>query len=848
LVLSLGFRVGPKKKAAPDLSSRSQPTKKTHQKKPQPHPQKNPQPHPQQVLEGHSHNLSAVAFHPELPILITGSEDGAVRLWHSTTYRLENTLSLGLERCWSVSVLRGSNAVAVGYDEGVAVLKVGREEPVASMDGTGKIVWARHSEVHGANVRALGGEAAAAAADGERLPLASKELGSTDAYPQSLRHSPNGRFVACCGDGEYVVYTALAWRSKAFGPALEFVWSTAGEGGGGAGGGGAGGAADFATREAGARVKIFRNFAERLTLTLDFVPEGIHGGALLGARGPDYVVFYDWATGGLVRRVDVGGAVRDVVWSESGDQVAVVGDGAFFVLRLDRNAVDQAMMEREANGGGGNEEDGVDDAFELVAEVPERARTALWVGDALVYTNAAWRLQYCVGGEAATLAHLDRPLYLIGYLAAQSRVYLIGRDHSVVSYSLPLPLIGFKAALLRDDAAAAFALLPSIPQEQHAAAAKFLESKGLLREALEVSQDPDHRFDLAVQLGELETAQSVAEALDAPSKWRQLGEMALGRGILPLARACLSKGGDLSGLLLLHASLGDVPGLLALAEQAESEAKLNVAFACRLLLSDVDACVALLQRCGRLPEAALFARAYAPSKVGGCVEAWRADLAKLNARAAESLADPAGYPNLFPGFGEALELEAARRSEAAQGGGGGFVPQAAAAAPAPKAAAAVSAAVAAAAAAAPVVEDKEEEQRQQREREAEQEARRAREEQEEQQAAARVAEEEQRRHREEAEAAERAAAERAAAAAKEEEEELFQDTHQEEAAAPPPPPPPPAPQQQQEEEDDDFGLDDEPAVAAAGGAPAAAAAPAGAAAAAPADDLNLDDDWGLDEE
>lgn len=61
-------------------------------------------------------------------------------------------------------------------------------------------------------------------ADGERLPLAVKDLGSCDLYPQSLQHNPNGRFVTVCGDGEYIIYTALAWRNKSFGTALEFVW------------------------------------------------------------------------------------------------------------------------------------------------------------------------------------------------------------------------------------------------------------------------------------------------------------------------------------------------------------------------------------------------------------------------------------------------------------------------------------------------------------------------------------------------------------------------------------------------------------------------------------------------
>ena len=63
-------------------------------------------------------------------------------------------------------------------------------------------------------------------ADGERLPLAVKDLGSCDLYPQSLQHNAAGRFVTVCGDGEYIIYTALAWRNKSFGTALEFVWGS----------------------------------------------------------------------------------------------------------------------------------------------------------------------------------------------------------------------------------------------------------------------------------------------------------------------------------------------------------------------------------------------------------------------------------------------------------------------------------------------------------------------------------------------------------------------------------------------------------------------------------------------
>ncbi|CAB1349201.1 unnamed protein product [Coregonus sp. 'balchen'] len=100
-----------------------------------------------QTLEGHAQNVSCVSFHPELPIILTGSEDCTVRVWHSSMYRLENTLNYGMERVWCVCGQRGANSVALGYDEGSIIIKLGREEPAMSMDSNGKIMWAKHSEV-----------------------------------------------------------------------------------------------------------------------------------------------------------------------------------------------------------------------------------------------------------------------------------------------------------------------------------------------------------------------------------------------------------------------------------------------------------------------------------------------------------------------------------------------------------------------------------------------------------------------------------------------------------------------------------------------------------------------------
>ncbi|OMO66790.1 hypothetical protein COLO4_30358 [Corchorus olitorius] len=62
-----------------------------------------------QILEGHTNNVTAICVHPELPNIITCSEDGTVRIWDRTNYRLENTLEYGFERVWTVAYMKGSN-------------------------------------------------------------------------------------------------------------------------------------------------------------------------------------------------------------------------------------------------------------------------------------------------------------------------------------------------------------------------------------------------------------------------------------------------------------------------------------------------------------------------------------------------------------------------------------------------------------------------------------------------------------------------------------------------------------------------------------------------------------------
>lgn len=79
--------------------------------------------------------------------------------------------------------------------------------------------------------------------------------------------------------------------------------------------------------------------------------------------------------------------------------------------------------------------------------------------------------------------------------------------------------------------------------------ARFLDARGRSADALEVATDPDYKFELAVQLGKLDTALEIAETADSEGKWRQLSELAMSSGKLQASFLSFPVPNILSGVL-----------------------------------------------------------------------------------------------------------------------------------------------------------------------------------------------------------------------------------------------------------------------------------------------------------
>ena len=344
-------------------------------------------------------------------------------------------------------------------------------------------------------------------------------------------------------------------------------------------------------------------------------------------------------------------------------------EDSFYVLRFSRENYVNGLNEGEAD------EDGVESAFEVVTDINDSVRTGEWVGDCFIYTNTTNRLNYLVGDQTYTVSHFDQPMYLLGYLPRDGRIYLADKDVNAVSFGLSLSMVEYQTVVLRGDMDLAAELLKDVPQDQMNKVARFLEGQGYKEMALEVATDPEHRFDLSLALNDLEIALQIAREANVEHKWKIVGDTALATWNLALAQECFTNAKDIGSLLLLHTASGNKEGLQALAQQASEAGLHNVAFSTLWSLGDIDGCIDLLIRTDRLAESVLFAQSYKPSRAPKTVAQWKESLEKNGkSKVSRLIGVPPGAPDnvttdddLFPEWDEYLRLE--NEGGATSGGG-----------------------------------------------------------------------------------------------------------------------------------------------------------------------------------
>ena len=284
---------------------------------------------------------------------------------------------------------------------------------------------------------------------------------------------------------------------------------------------------------------------------------------------------------------------KEVKWSDSGDLVVLCTEDSFYVLRYAKEVAAAAFESGEPIG-----EEGIEGAFELVHEISEQIRTCIWVGDCLIYTNTTGRLNYTVGGEVITMHHLDRPLYITGYLPKENRLYCIDREYSIVSYSLLLSMLEYQTAVVRRDGERP----PSCRRCRRTSTTGSRDSSRRRASRRRRSPSPPTPSTSSSWRCSWRSSSAPRDHAGQPERGQveAAGTCAGLQGNLQLAEECLVRAA-IAGLLLLYTSTGHAEGVERLAELARKKGKLNISFLCSFLRGNTESCLQLLLGAERAP-------------------------------------------------------------------------------------------------------------------------------------------------------------------------------------------------------------------------------------------------------
>ena len=158
--------------------------------------------------------------------------------------------------------------------------------------------------------------------------------------------------------------------------------------------------------------------------------------------------------------------------------------------------------------------------------------------------------------------------------------------------------------------------------------ARYLEQINKPAEALAITTDTSHKFDLAIQCKELSIALEMIVLDPNPEKYKLLAQVALADWRFDIAEECLLKGNDLDHLLMLYSNQGNTNGLKKLSSLAIDHYKYQIAFTSSFILNDFQSCLDILITSKMMGEACLFAKQYVPDRVLDTVQHYKQQLSE----------------------------------------------------------------------------------------------------------------------------------------------------------------------------------------------------------------------------
>ncbi|KAK9466232.1 coatomer WD associated region-domain-containing protein [Lipomyces arxii] len=528
------------------------------------------------TCRGHFNNVTCCLFHPHQDLIISVGEDKTIRTWDLNKRTSVQSFRRESDRFWVMAAHPEINLFAAGHDSGVMVFKLERERPPSTVYQNTLFYINKEKQLRSYDFTR----------EADSLPLMSlKKLGSPWTPLRSLSYNPAERAILITSPTDNGSYELIRLPRDSSG-AVEPSDSKHG----------AGNSAVFIARNRFAvytratqtiEVKDLSNATTKTIKAQYAYTDIFYGGTgCLLLFGPSSVVLYDIHQTKSLAELSASG-VKYAVWSPDGQHVAL----------LSKHTITIATKN-----------------LDIVCSLHEtiRIKSACWNDSGVLIYSTLNHIKYTLlNGDSGIIRTLDSTLYLTHIKGPV--VYCLDRNGKVLKLTIDPTEFRFKKALIGKNYEEMLRIIKTSNLVGQSIIS-YLQKKGFPEIALQFVQDPQTRFDLAIECGNLPVALEMAKELDKSVLWTKLGGVALEQGNHEIVELVYQKLRNFDKLSFLYLVTGDVGKLQRMGKIADHRGDYKAKFQSALFLGDVEARIQMLR------EIDMGALAYATAKSNGLDE------------------------------------------------------------------------------------------------------------------------------------------------------------------------------------------------------------------------------------
>ncbi|KAL1311013.1 hypothetical protein AAFC00_001231 [Neodothiora populina] len=523
------------------------------------------------TCRGHFQNASGCLFHPHQDLILSVGEDKTLRMWDLNKRTSVQSFKRENDRFWVIAAHPEINLFAAGHDNGVMVFKFERERPASAVYQNNLFYMTKDKHVRAYDLT-----------KNTETPsmLSLKKLGPPWLPLRSMSYNPAERAILVTSPADGGCYELVSLPRDASG-AVEPTNTLRGPGT----------SAVFVARN---RFAVFNQASQQIDIkdlsnsttktikpphgTVDVYFGGTGCLLLITATS---VVLYDIQQKKQLAELAVTG-VKYVVWSTDGLHAALLSKHNVTVVTK---------------------------SLEQVSTLHEtiRIKSAVWDDTGVLLYSTLNHIKYTLmNGDNGIVRTLDQTVYLVRVKGTS--VYCLDRAAKPKVITIDPTEYRFKMALVKrhyDEMLNIIKTSSLVGQS----IISYLQKKGYPEIALQFVQDPQTRFELAIECGNLDVAVDMAKQLDRPKLWQRLSTEALAHGNHQVVEMTYQKLRNFDKLSFLYLTTGDDAKLQRMAKIAEHRGDMTSRFQNSLYLGHVQTRIDMFKEIDQYPLAYLTAKA-----------------------------------------------------------------------------------------------------------------------------------------------------------------------------------------------------------------------------------------------